>query len=67
MQRGVERAGSGVAAGLRRNFSQDGDAVRLVAEAEDGEENDLLEFAEGGVGVHMDYNVWVRGEDVKGK
>src|ERR1017187_9760150 len=66
VQRGVERAGRGVAAGLGGNLAEDGDAVRLVAQAQDGEEDDLLEFAEGGVGVHMDYNVVVRLERVKG-
>ena len=60
VQRGVERAGGGVAAGAGGDLGEDGDAVGLVAETQDGEEDDLLEFAERGVGVHMDYNVVVK-------
>src|ERR1039458_8918925 len=57
VQRGIERAGGGVAAGLSGNLAEDGDAVGLVAKTQDGEENDLFEFAERAVGIHMDYNV----------
>src|ERR1017187_4118605 len=60
VERGVERAGGGVAPGLRCDLGEDGDAVSLVAETQDGEQDNLLEFAERAVGVHMDYNVGVK-------
>ena len=69
VQRGVERARSGVAAGVGGDLAEDGDTVSLVAEAQDGEQDDLLEFAEGAVGVgcglHMNYKVVLSRHSVK--
>ena len=64
VQRGVERAGGRIAAGFGGDFGEDGDAVGLVAEAQDGEENDLLKFAEGTIRAHMDYKVVLTGANV---
>ncbi len=43
---GVKSAGGGFAASAFRDFIADGYAVSIVAEAQDCEEHDLLEFAE---------------------
>ncbi len=57
----VKRAGGRVAAGFGCDFGEDGDAVGFVAKAQNGQQYDLLEFAEGAFGVHMDYNVVIDG------
>ncbi len=67
MQRGVERTGGGISASLRRDFGEDGDAVSFLAKPQDGQQYDLLEFAQGAFGIHMNYNVVVKGETVKWK
>ena len=46
VQRGVERAGSGVSARLGGNLVQDGDAVGRIAQAQNGEQDNLFKFAE---------------------
>ncbi len=50
---GVDAAEGDVAAGEGEEFLGDGDAVGLVFEAEDGEENEEFQFAEGGPGRHF--------------
>ena len=65
VERGVERAGGGVAAGVRCNFREDGDSVGLIVEAQGGEEDDLLKFTEIMIWLHMNYKVCLIGLDVK--
>ena len=65
VQRGIKCAGSGVAARTGGDFRQDGDAVSCITEAENGQQNNLLEFAERRTGFHMEYKVVVTTEAVK--
>jgi hypothetical protein len=50
---GVDAAEGDVAAGEGEEFLGDGDTVGLVFEAEDGEENEEFQFAEGGPWRHF--------------
>src|SRR5690606_19904899 len=48
----VERAGRSAASGAATNLVADRDAVRIVAEAQDREQDELLELAEMAVAAH---------------
>lgn len=46
VERGIQSADGHGAAGAKLDFLPDGNSVRCVAQAEDGEENNVFEFAE---------------------
>ena len=57
IERGVERSGSGFAIRAGGNFRADCDAVGVVVQTQDGQQDNLLKFAESTFRIHMDYNV----------
>lgn len=62
---GVEGSRSGFATGAEGDLGADGNPVGVVAETQDGEEDDLFELAEGCWLRHNNYNVGIARNDVK--